>query len=115
MSSPAASRRSTAPSRSGTSAATWAITAFGAQILELPPEGRALEHDHTEDGQEELYLGLEGSGCLEVDGTPVPFGPRTAIFVKPTAMRQMVAGEQGLVWLCVGAEPGAYDPPAFFK
>ena len=38
------------------------ITAFGVQVVDLPPNSGELapEHDHEHDGQEELYLLLSG-------------------------------------------------------
>lgn len=63
------------------------ISAFGVQVIELPPDSGVLspEHDHLHDGQEELYLLLDGSaelvlpdGALELDrDMPVRIAPET--------------------------------------
>ena len=42
--------------------------AFGFNWFELPPGIEGREHDHAENGQEEVMLVLEGSGVLRVDG-----------------------------------------------
>ncbi|MBV8219968.1 MAG: hypothetical protein JO325_16000, partial [Solirubrobacterales bacterium] len=44
------------------------ITAFGVQVVDLPPNSGEIapEHDHRHDGQEELYLLLSGSAELVV-------------------------------------------------
>jgi uncharacterized cupin superfamily protein len=87
------------------------ITAFGAQIFELPPGASSLRHAETGTGQEELYVNLGGSGWLIVGEERVEFGPRTVIYVDPTAERNATAGEKGLSYLCVGApREGPYVP-----
>ena len=92
------------------------ITAFGAQVFELRPNQRAAEHRELRSGQEELYVGLDGDGWLELEGAPAPLGPRTAIAVAPHVRRQAVAGPEGLTYLCVGAPPGGpYVPPRSFR
>jgi len=45
------------------------LSSFGVQVLDLPPGSEAYpEHDHSEDGQEELYVVLRGGGEIEVAG-----------------------------------------------
>ncbi|MGI9539852.1 MAG: cupin domain-containing protein, partial [Miltoncostaeaceae bacterium] len=55
--------------------------------------------------QEELYVGLEGEGWMEIDGERVTLGPREVIFVPPGVSRTTVAGPGGLTFLAVGAVP----------
>ena len=38
------------------------ITAFGANIMDLPPDYSTRSHDESESGQQELYAVLRGSG-----------------------------------------------------
>jgi hypothetical protein len=33
------------------------------------------------------------------------------VFVGPGTSRQMIAGPDGLSWIGVGCQPGAYQPP----
>ena len=39
------------------------ISAFGVQVIDMPPNtDRYPEHSHDDDGQEEVYLALRGTG-----------------------------------------------------
>ena len=38
------------------------ITAFGVQIMDLPPDYTTAAHDESDTGQQELYVALRGSG-----------------------------------------------------
>ena len=46
------------------------ITAFGANIMDLPPDYSTTSHDEAESGQQELYVALRGSGSVDIDGRP---------------------------------------------
>jgi quercetin dioxygenase-like cupin family protein len=87
------------------------VSAFGINQLELPPEAAGPEHDHRQDGQEEVYLVIGGGGTIRVDGTEQKLSPGQYVFLPPEAKRQMVAGTEGLVWVGIGCKPGAYEPP----
>ena len=78
------------------------ITAFGMQVFDFPPAAETPEHTES-GGQEEVYVGLEGSGWVEVEGEKVPLGPRVAVSVMPGVSRKTVAGPDGLSFLAVGA------------
>lgn len=85
------------------------LTSFGVQTIDLPPNSdRHPWHDHSSDGQEELYLALRGSGTLEVEGAePVALRPgQTLARVGPGARRRVVAGPDGVRLLIVGGVPG---------
>jgi quercetin dioxygenase-like cupin family protein len=86
------------------------LSAFGINELELPPGAEGPEHDHTKDGQEEVYVIVRGSGTIRVDGTEKELRPGVYVFLSPDARRQMVAGDEGLAWVGVGCRPGAYQP-----
>src|SRR5712692_6781457 len=75
------------------------VAAFRVNRLELPAGAEGPEHDHTGDGQEEVYAIVDGSGTLRVDGEEIPLRPGHFIFCSPDARRQMMAGDQGLVWI----------------
>jgi uncharacterized cupin superfamily protein len=53
------------------------LTSFGVQTIDMPPSSdRHPWHDHGRDGQEELYVALQGGGTLEVEGVePVELAP----------------------------------------
>lgn len=86
------------------------LTAFGLNQIELPPGAEGPEHDHTGDGQEEVYAIIAGSGTIRVDGEDVPLHPGRFVFLPPEARRKMIAGDQGLTWIGIGCPPGAYVP-----
>src|SRR5581483_11730844 len=49
-----------------------AITAFGANIMDLPPDYSTSSHDESESGQQELYVALSGSGSVDIDDARLP-------------------------------------------
>jgi hypothetical protein len=90
------------------------ITAFGIQVVELPPNSGDLspEHDHLHDGQEELFLLLVGSGELALPDRAVTLDQETFVRVAPDTRRRLRSGPDGARVLIIGGTPGrAYDPP----
>jgi mannose-6-phosphate isomerase-like protein (cupin superfamily) len=84
------------------------VTAFGLQILDLPPNLDAYpEHDHAEDGQEEVYFVLRGSGEVEIDGERIPIDQDTAVSIKAGTRRKLWPGPDGLRVIAIGGKPGA--------
>jgi uncharacterized cupin superfamily protein len=92
------------------------ISGFGIQLFDFQPgDDGPPEHDEAPSGQEEIYVGLGGSGWIEVDGERLEFGPETMISVPPGTMRNVHVGQAGLRYLCIGGVPGqAYEPSAKF-
>jgi quercetin dioxygenase-like cupin family protein len=86
------------------------VTAFGVNQLELPANAEGFEHDHTADGQEEVYVIIRGSGTLRADGAETALRPGHYVFCSPEQKRQLVAGADGLAWVGIGCQPGAYQP-----
>lgn len=82
------------------------VGGFRINRLELPAGGEGLEHDHTKDGQEEVYAVVSGSGTLRVDGQDVALRPGHFVYCPPEIRRQMIAGDEGLAWVGIGAVPG---------
>jgi mannose-6-phosphate isomerase-like protein (cupin superfamily) len=89
------------------------VTAFGMQVLDMPPNtDRYPEHDHGEDGQEEVYVTLRGGGEIEIEGERHPLDPETLVRVGPGVKRKIYPGEQGARILALGGVPGkAYEAP----
>jgi quercetin dioxygenase-like cupin family protein len=79
------------------------VSRFRVNRLELGPGREGPEHDHTADGQEEVYAIVGGSGTLRADGDEVPLRLGDFVFCSPEARRQMVAGDDGLVYVGIGA------------
>ncbi|TML98541.1 MAG: hypothetical protein E6G10_22640 [Actinobacteria bacterium] len=84
-------------------------SAFGIQVLDLPPnlsEGYP-EHDHSEDGQEEIYAFIRGSGRMQVEGDDIELNPDVMVRVGPGVKRKITTGPEGLRILAIGGVPGA--------
>ena len=48
------------------------VTAFGLQVIQMPPNfGDYPEHDHSDSGQEEVFVTLAGSGSMDIEGERV--------------------------------------------
>jgi len=83
------------------------VTAFGMQVLQLPPDYADYpEHDHADSGQEEVFAVLSGSGSMDIEGERVEMDSDTLIRVGPDTKRKVFAGPQGLRMLVVGCAPG---------
>ena len=83
------------------------VTSFGLQVLDLPPNLDAYpEHDHAEDGQEEVYFVLRGSGEVEIDGERIPLDPETAVSIKSGTPRKLWPGPDGMRVVAIGGTPG---------
>ena len=88
------------------------VTSFGMQVMDLPANNDLYpEHDHADDGMEEVYVALRGSGEIEVDGDRYPLDSEHIVRVGPRAKRKPLPGPQGMRLLAIGGIPGeAYDP-----
>ncbi len=83
------------------------VTAFGFQVIQLPPDyAEYPEHDHAESGQEEVYVALDGSGWMDVEGERVELDRETFVRVGPEPKRKVHAGPEGLRMLVMGGCPG---------
>jgi mannose-6-phosphate isomerase-like protein (cupin superfamily) len=87
------------------------------QVLDLPPAfGDYPEHDHSGDGQEEVYVVLEGSAECEVDGERVHAEAGSMLRVEPMSRRKLHGGPHGARLLAIGCPAsGAYERPASFR
>jgi mannose-6-phosphate isomerase-like protein (cupin superfamily) len=93
------------------------ITAFGANVMNLPPDYSTKSHDESQSGQEELYVGLRGAGWVVIgDGERLPLDPDHVVAVGPGTDRVLSSGPEGLRVLIVGAAPGRpYEGPAWLE
>ena len=91
------------------------VSAFGMQILRFPANAtRYPEHDHSHDGQEEVYLVLEGRASLVVGDEEHELEPGVFARVGPGETRKLVTGVEPAVILALGGVPGqAFDPVRF--
>jgi len=80
---------------------------LGARLWRLAPGQASTRHRHA--AQEELYVLLEGSGRVRVDGDePLTLDPLDSLLVEPDSVRQLFNDtEADQLWLVVGAPPEA--------
>ncbi len=90
------------------------ISAFGANIMDLPPNYTTESHDETETGQQELYVALRGSGRVLIGDHALTLDEHHVVRVDAGVDRVLSSDGDGLRVLCVGSTPGApYKPPAW--
>ncbi|MDQ3102877.1 MAG: hypothetical protein M3Q53_03435 [Actinomycetota bacterium] len=90
------------------------ITAFGVQVMDLPPDYSTKSHDEADTGQQELYMALRGSGAVVIDddGQRLTLDPDHVVRVDAGTARTLTSGPDGLRAICVGGIPGAaYEVP----
>jgi len=89
------------------------ISAFGANIMNLPPDYATRAHDESGSGQEELYVCLAGAGWIVLDDSDerLPVDAEHLAAVGPGTSRTLASGPEGLRVLIVGSTPGrGYEP-----
>src|ERR1041385_5229863 len=65
------------------------VESFGLQVLDFPAGFEHYpEHDHSEDGQEEVYVLLRGSAGCHVGGQRVELGSGDMLRVSAGTMRK---------------------------
>jgi mannose-6-phosphate isomerase-like protein (cupin superfamily) len=89
------------------------VESFGFQVMDLPANLEIYpEHDHAEDGQEEVYIALRGSGEVEIEGERHSIDPETMIMVGPGVKRKVWTGDEPMRLLAIGGIPGKpYEAP----
>jgi uncharacterized cupin superfamily protein len=77
---------------------------LGARLWRLAPGQASTRHRHTK--ETELYVVLEGTGRIRVDGDLLTLEPLSALLVEPRTIRQVFndTGADAL-WLVVGTPP----------
>jgi uncharacterized cupin superfamily protein len=93
------------------------VESFGIQVIDMPPNADQYpEHDHSEDGQEEVYTVLEGSATIQIDGEEYKLEPGVFARVPSGHKRKIVTAETPVRLLALGAVPGkVYEAPEFSK
>ena len=93
------------------------VESFGLQVIDMPPNyDNYPEHDHGEDGQEEVFLAIRGGGEIEIAGERFPLDPDHMARVAAGTMRKVWPGPEGIRMVIVGGVPGAvYEAPDVSK
>src|ERR687885_1220289 len=77
--------------------ASLGVTSFGMQVIDMPPSwGDYPDHDHSGDGQEEVYLVLRGSGEMSIEGETVQLDTDTMVRVSAGTKRKITPGPEGM-------------------
>jgi uncharacterized cupin superfamily protein len=87
------------------------IDTFGANVFVARHAGQSLveEHDERKNGQQELYLVLDGSAAFELDGEEARLERGDALVVAdPAVRRRAKALTAGTMLLVVGAAGGQF-------
>jgi mannose-6-phosphate isomerase-like protein (cupin superfamily) len=83
------------------------ITSFGLQVIDFPPNVDGYpEHDHSQDGQEEVYVAMRGDGEMDIEGERIALDPETMVRVSAGTKRKLYPGDAGMRVLVVGGVPG---------
>ena len=77
------------------------LDAFEIYQVELPPGAESVDHDHVNDGVEDVYVIVRGSGWVVVDGDPQPVAAGDFVAVTTSSRRYVRAGSDGLVLVAV--------------
>src|SRR5215207_8643622 len=72
------------------------ITAFGANIMDLPPRYTTKSHDEASTGQQELYVALRGAGWVIIGDERHPLDPDHLVRVDAGTARKVASGPDGL-------------------
>ena len=87
------------------------ISAFGANILDLPPNYTTESHDEADTGQQELYVALHGSGRVVIGEEGLTLDEEHLVRVDAGVERVLSSDGDGLRVLCVGSPPGSPYAP----
>jgi uncharacterized cupin superfamily protein len=93
------------------------VSSFGMAIIDLPPSYEHYpEHDHAEDGQEEVFFALRGGAEIEIDGERFPLDADHVARVAAGTKRKVWPGSEGVRLLALGGVPGGtYAAPDVSK
>ncbi|MBV9414895.1 MAG: cupin domain-containing protein [Solirubrobacterales bacterium] len=93
------------------------IRSFGMQVLDFPAGfAQYPEHDHVEDGQEEVYVVLRGRADFVIDGEEVTATPGQLLKVDAASKRTLQAVQDDVRILAIGCTSlGAYERPEGFQ
>jgi mannose-6-phosphate isomerase-like protein (cupin superfamily) len=93
------------------------IRSFGMQVLDFPAGFADYpEHDHSEDGQEEVYVVLDGHADFVIDGEELAVSRGQMLKVDAGTRRKLYPGPEGVRILAIGCTPGEiYERPEDFR
>lgn len=78
----------------------------GVTVARCEPGWTGKPHDHADDGQEEVYVLVNGRATVRVDDEPVEMEGGDAISIRPEATRQIENGDVESAFVLVSAPTG---------
>ncbi|NJK64035.1 MAG: cupin domain-containing protein [Synechococcaceae cyanobacterium SM2_3_1] len=76
-------------------------------LLRFPPQaGYSFTHQHQQ--QEEVYIVIEGSGSILINGELIALERGDIVRVSPESKRALKANEEGMFIICAGAIAQGY-------
>lgn len=76
---------------------------MGVTVVECEPGWEGKEHDHAEEGHEEVYLLLEGEATVTVEDEELEMSEGDAIRIPPDATHQIQNGDTESRFVLMGA------------
>lgn len=91
------------------------LTAFGMNLVEIPPGESIPQHDESERDQEEVFVALGGSPAMLVEGEEFPLPAGTLARLDPHVTRTVVnrGDETATVLICSAPRTSGYEPMAW--
>jgi quercetin dioxygenase-like cupin family protein len=91
---------------------TLGVSAFGINLVEIPPGGDIPTHDETGRDQEELFFVLSGAPTFVIDGERIPATAGTFVRLDPPVVRTIVndGGEVSAVLIVSAPTTSGYEP-----
>jgi len=88
------------------------VESFGMNVVELTPGERIPEHDETDRDQEEVFIVLEGSPTMVIEGKEYPVKEGACIRLDPEPKRYIINnGEEVAAILIISApRTSGYEP-----
>jgi uncharacterized cupin superfamily protein len=88
------------------------LRAFGMNLVELEPGESIPEHDETDRDQEEVFLVLEGTATIVIDGEEHEAPAGTLVRLDPEPQRTAVNRSDARTTLCIVSAPrtSGYEP-----
>jgi uncharacterized cupin superfamily protein len=88
------------------------LAAFGMNVVEIPAGEQIPEHDEIDRDQEEVFIVLEGSPSLVVDGREIETPAGTFARLDPGLRRTVVNRGEGVAAVLIVSAPrtSGYEP-----
>lgn len=86
------------------------VTSFGMNVERFPAGYSDYpDHDHSKDGQEEVYFVVDGAVTLHAGDETFELAPGMFARVGPEQKRKLVPGADGVTLLAIGGVPGTFE------